>query len=401
MNLLLDYLDKPQEELDIIHIAGTNGKGSTSAILTAIYKVAGYQVGTYNSPEIVKFNERMRINDNYISDDSLAQLVQEIKPAIKKVEDKLAHPTFFEVVTAIAILYFAQENVDLAILEVGLGGELDATNVGNSLVSVITNVSLDHTKYLGDTVEEIAREKGGIIKPGQSVITAAIKPDVIAVLRELAEHRNAELININEEFSWQQEDSNLARQKFSVVGAKRDYKHLKLSLLGQYQIINTVTSLAVVETLNNDYPVNKTEIKQGLTKVEWPGRLEVVATNPTIILDGAHNQVGAEMLNYELESLDYNNLIIVVSILADKDYSSIIEQLATHADQLILSKNNNQRAAQVEELERQALKYNLDLIIEEELELAVDYAVENANKEDLILIGGSLYTVAQIRARFV
>ncbi|MGM0369743.1 MAG: bifunctional folylpolyglutamate synthase/dihydrofolate synthase, partial [Bacillota bacterium] len=318
-----------------------------------------------------------------------------------KVEDKLAHPTFFEVVTAIAILYFAQENVDLAILEVGLGGELDATNVGNSLVSVITNVSLDHTKYLGDTVEEIAREKGGIIKPGQPVITAATKPEVIGVLRELAEDRNGELININEEFSWQQEDSNLARQKFSVVGAKRDYKHLNLSLLGQYQIINTVTALAVVETLNNDYSVNKTEIKQGLTEVEWPGRLEVVATNPTIILDGAHNEVGAEVLNYELESLKYNNLIIVVSILADKDYSSIIEQLATHADQLILSKNNNQRAAQVKELERQALKYNLDLIIEEELELAVDCAVENASKEDLILIGGSLYTVAQIRARFV
>ncbi|MBM7556161.1 bifunctional folylpolyglutamate synthase/dihydrofolate synthase [Halanaerobacter jeridensis] len=401
MELLLDYLDNPEQDLDIIHIAGTNGKGSTSALLTSIYKEAGYKVGTYNSPEIVEFNERMRINEQYISDQKLSQLVKEVKPAIKEVEEQLAHPTFFEVVTAIAILYFAQENVDLAILEVGMGGVLDATNVGNSLVSVITNVSLDHTEYLGDTLTEIASEKGGIIKEGQAVITAATKEKVKDKLAEIAEEKKADLINIYDYFFWEEKETEGIKQQLDINGLRGYYKDLELPLLGEYQIINTVTALAVIEILYSEYAVDPEAIKQGISKVRWPGRLEVVSEKPMIILDGAHNQAGAQQLRKELEKLNYKRLIIVLSILEDKDYPGIIEQLAPLADELILTKNQNPRAAKIEELEKYARKYEASLRTERELEKAVDDAVDEATANDLILVGGSLYTVSEIRSRFV
>ena len=401
MELLLDYLDNPEQDLDIIHIAGTNGKGSTSALLTSIYKEAGYKVGTYNSPEIVEFNERMRINDEYISDEKLASLVRELKPAIKEVESELAHPTFFEVVTAIAILYFAQENVDLAILEVGMGGLLDATNVGHSLVSVITNVSLDHTEYLGDNLAEITTEKGGIIKEGQSVITAATKSEVKNKLAEIAAERNADLINIYDYFFWEKKESAQIEQKIDVNGLRGYYNNLKLPLLGEYQIINTATAIAVVEVLYSDYPVAPENIKKGISKVQWPGRLEVVAENPMIILDGAHNQSGAQKLRVELENLEYERLIMVLSILGDKDYQGIIEQLAPIADELILAQNQNPRAAKVEDLYKCVQNYQVQVKSEKDLEKAVDDAISEAREKDLILIGGSLYTVSEIRKKFI
>ncbi|MFO7818833.1 MAG: folylpolyglutamate synthase/dihydrofolate synthase family protein, partial [Halanaerobacter sp.] len=310
MELLLDYLGNPEDDLEIIHIAGTNGKGSTSALLTSLYKEAGYKVGTYNSPEIVKFNERMRINDAYISDQRLAALVKDIKPAIKKVAEELAHPTFFEVVTAVAILYFAQEEVDLAILEVGLGGLLDATNVGTSLLSVITNVSLDHTEYLGDNLAEITAEKGGIIKEEQPVVTAAVKEEVKKKLAEIAKEKEADLINIYDYFFWEQKESTGLVQKLGINGLRAYYDELELPLVGDYQIINTVTAIAVVEILYKDYPVSPAAIRQGVSKVKWPGRFEVVADEPMIVLDGAHNEAGAKQLRSELEKLEYERLII-------------------------------------------------------------------------------------------
>ena len=401
MELLLDYLDHPEDDLEIIHIAGTNGKGSTSALLTSIYTEAGYKVGTYNSPEIVEFNERMRINDVYISDQRLAALVKEIKPAIKEVEEKLAHPTFFEVVTAVAILYFAQEEVDLAILEVGMGGLLDATNVGSSLLSVITNVSLDHTDYLGDNLTDVTKEKGGIIKEGQPVITAAVKEEVKKKLAEIVERKEADLINIYDYFFWEQRESAGIGQKIEINGLRAYYDNLELPLLGDYQIINTVTAIAVIEILYKDYPVSPKLMKQGISNVKWPGRLEVVSKEPMIILDGTHNKAGAKELRAELEKLDYNRLIVLLSILEDKDYKAIIEQLAPQADELILTQNKNPRAAKVEVLEESAQDYALEVKSQADLDKAVDYAVDKANRDDLILMGGSLYTVGEIRKKFI
>ena len=401
MNLLLEYLDNPEQDLDIIHIAGTNGKGSTSALLTSIYKEAGYKVGTYNSPEIVKFNERMRINDEYISDERLAELVRQIKPVVEKVDSDVGHPTFFEVVTAVAILYFAQENVDLAILEVGMGGLLDATNVGQSLISVITNVSLDHTDYLGDTLSEITAEKGGIIKEGQAVITAATKREVKKKLAEIAVEKEADLINIYDYFLWEKKESTAMVQNLEISGLRDNYQGLKLPLLGEYQVLNTVTAVAVVEILYNSYPVSASFIEQGISEVNWPGRMEVVAQNPTVILDGAHNKAGAHQLRLELEKLDYERLIIVLSILGDKDYQGIIDELMQVTDKVILTENQNPRAAKISELKKYVQNYEVEISEEQKLGVAAQSAVAEANQNDVVLIGGSLYTVGEVRAELI
>ena len=401
VRLLLEYLDHPEKELNVIHIAGTNGKGSTSAILTSIYKEAGYKVGTYTSPGVVEFNERIRINDQNISDPELAKLVRIIKPVVEKVSKKLEHPTFFEILTAAALLYFSKKEVELVVLETGLGGRLDATNIVHSLISVITNVSLDHTEYLGNTLEKITWEKAGIIEEEQTVITAASKKKVINKLEEVARERDAKLINIQQEFSWELKGLENGRQIFDLkCDDKDEYLDLELSLLGEYQIVNAVTALGVVEELQADYPVNKDKIRSALEKVKWPGRLEVVAEKPTVILDGAHNKEGAQKLAQELDKFSYNNLTMVLSILGDKDIDGMVEALAPKADQIILTRNKNERAVGTEKLKEKVNKYNLKITIDNNLNSAVDRAFVLSKEEDLIVIGGSLYTVSEIRNRF-
>ncbi|MCK8815851.1 bifunctional folylpolyglutamate synthase/dihydrofolate synthase [Natroniella sulfidigena] len=397
IELLLEYLGNPQDKLNVIHIAGTNGKGSTSAILTSIYKEAGYKVGTYNSPEIVEFNERMRINGVNISDRDLKEGIQKIKPLVSKVEQELERPSFFEVVTALAIDYFAQQELDLTILEVGLGGRLDATNVVGSLVSVITNVSLDHTEFLGDTIEEIAFEKGGIIKEGQQVITATDDQEVLAVLQKICAEKDAKLVNVLQEYEWQSKEGTLAYQNFDLQGPTRDYLDLRLSLLGEHQIINTATAMGVIEALAEEYPVAIEAIRAGVSDVKWPGRLEVVNSEPVIILDGAHNQAGASRLKSAIEDLEFKDLTLVLSILGDKDLGAMIEQIAPLANKVILTKNKNKRVAEINILKEEVVKYNSNVEMKEDLVEVLDDITAQATAEDIILISGSLYTVAEAR----
>ncbi|MCK8827872.1 bifunctional folylpolyglutamate synthase/dihydrofolate synthase [Natroniella acetigena] len=397
IELLLEYLGNPHDELNVIHIAGTNGKGSTSAILTSIYKEAGYKVGTYNSPEIVEFNERMRINGVNISDRDLKEAIQKIKPVVSKVAQELERPSFFEVVTAVAIDYFAQQELDLTILEVGLGGRLDATNIVSSLVSVITNVSLDHTEFLGDTIEEIAFEKGGIIKEGQQVITATNDQEVLTVLQKICVENDSKLINVLQEYDWEQKEGTLAYQNFDLEGPTRDYLDLKLSLLGEHQIINTATAMGVIEALAEDYPVDSEAIQAGVSQVKWPGRLEVINSGPVIILDGAHNEAGASKLKLAIEDLEFDNLILVLSILGDKDLGAMIEQIAPLATKVILTKNKNKRVAEINIMKKEVTKYNSNVEVKKDLVEVLDDIAVQATAEDIILISGSLYTVAEAR----
>ncbi|MGM0410530.1 MAG: bifunctional folylpolyglutamate synthase/dihydrofolate synthase [Bacillota bacterium] len=396
MKALVKYLDNPQKDLDFIHIAGTNGKGSTAAILTSIYKQAGYKVATFTSPGIVSLNERIRINDKYISDKELAKLVKKVKPYIKKVSLQLEKPTFFEIITLIAFLYFKENEVDLVIFETGLGGRLDATNVVNSLVSVITNVSLDHTEYLGNSIEEITKEKAGIIKENQKVITATQNNKVLKIIKEKANEKKCKLINIHEEFFWQKYNSNYNYQRFRVESPKNNY-NIQLSLLGEYQIINTLTALGVIESLEEVFPIKKQEVIDSLKKVNWPGRLEIVNVNPVVILDGSHNQKGAKILKKELNKFKYRKLILLLSILENKDIKGIIKELVPEADKLILTKNSNKKVAGIEKLEKYTSKYQIDKIKLEDSINAVNLALNISKKEDLILITGSLYTVAELR----
>ncbi len=398
MKLLMEYLDYPNHKLNCIHIAGTNGKGSTSAILAAIYQQAGYKVGTFNSPHIIEFNERIRINGENISQQELKKCTTKIKFAVEKVEQELALPTYFEVLTAIAIYYFAQADIDLAIFEVGLGGRLDATNVIDSLVSAITNISYDHTEYLGDTIAEIAREKAGIIKKNnQAVVTTVGKEIAIEQLKKICQKKDVKLLTVRDKINYTVQKISRTEQKFNFSYQDKEYNDLVLSLLGEYQIINTALSLAIIEELNNHYPVTEGEIKAALKNVCWPGRFELVKQKPAVILDGAHNQAAAKNLKNTLSEINYQNLYLVLSIFKDKDIAEIIDELTPLAKKIIISKNQNKRAATIEELVKLVQKHNANYKIIDLLQEAVDYTIKKANENDLVLITGSLTTVAEAR----
>lgn len=399
INLLLDYLDNPQDDLDFIHIAGTNGKGSIAEILTVIYKEAGYNVGTFTSPGVMDLNERIRINDRMISNQDLAELVKKIKPYINKVAEKIEHPTFFEIITALAFYHFSNKKLDLVVLEAGMGGRLDATNVVNSLISVITNVGLDHTEYLGDTIEEIAKEKAGIIKRKQKVITAAQKLSVIEIIEEKAAEKKSELINITQKYSWKKQDFNHEYQSFNLKSPVRNLNNLKISLLGRYQIINTVTALAVVEELNEKFYITEKNIRKALKNITWPGRLEVVKERPLIILDGSHNLEGIKNLSKEISRFKYNKLILVVSIFEDKDIKNMLKELVKVGDWFILTQNKSKRAARAELLKKYINK-NENIVIENDLETALNHALDISKEDDLILITGSLHNVTELRNKF-
>jgi dihydrofolate synthase/folylpolyglutamate synthase len=397
INLLLRHLDNPQEDLNVIHIGGTNGKGSTSAILTSIYREAGFKVGTYNSPHIVSFTERIRINDSFIEIEQLDDLVAEIKPVVKKVSNELNPLSFFEVITALALLHFKREEVDLAVLEVGMGGRWDATNVVDSLVSVITNISLEHTDLLGDTLAEIAREKAGIIKYSQPVVTGVTEKEALEEIKSVCSEKQARLINIHDEFAWKRKSWDLEGQIIDIATSRTNYQDLNFSLLGSHQIWNLLTSLGVVEALIDQYSVSEAELRQGVKRVSWPGRLEVISDNPTIILDGAHNRAAAVSIKQFLAELEYDRLILVLGILDDKDIEGIGEELASQASQVIITKNKSQRAANLVEVAYQVKKHHSKVKPIADLNKAIETATNLASDDDLVLITGSLYTVREAR----
>jgi len=399
IKLLLDYLDNPQDKLDIIHVAGTNGKGSTTAILSSVYTEGGYKVGTYTSPHITEFNERIRINNVNISNRELEELIEDMKPVIDRVAEELEPPTYFEVITALAFLYYYRQEVNLVVLEVGLGGRYDATNaIESSLVSIITNVSLDHTDRLGDDLEKIAWEKAGVIKEGQVVITATEDDIVERQIAKVANEQGAQLININKKFKFTEHRSDLFCQIFDLESDKRIYSQLKLPLLGRHQILNTATAIGAIEAIEDSYPLTIDEIKSGISKVKWPGRVEVLSSNPTIILDGAHNIAGAQSLLKVLDKLDYQNLFLVLSILGDKDVEGIVSSIVPKATKVILTQNSSNRVIDIESLKDKVERYNSNIDTQLELEKAIESAVAEAKQDDLILISGSLYTVAEARS---
>ncbi|MGM0470980.1 MAG: bifunctional folylpolyglutamate synthase/dihydrofolate synthase [Bacillota bacterium] len=393
IELLLEYLGNPEEELDIIQIGGSNGKGSTAVMISSILSAGGYKVGTYNSPEIITFYERMRINGEYMQPEALDKLTTEIKPFLARIEEQgLGHPTFFEVVTAIAFKYFAEQEVDFAVMEVGLGGKLDATNVSTNLVSAITNISLEHTEYLGDTIAEIAAEKGGIIDKEGTVVTGVKDQDALAVLHELATAKNAELINVAESLTVKRVSRGLKGQQFKVSGAV-DYGEISIPLLGGYQRQNLAVALGILEALPVEVSVEG--VRAGLQDVVWPGRLELLGQDPLVILDGAHNPSGAaELAKVIEEDLEYQRLILVLGILADKDVEEMLDILVPLADELILTRNSNHRTSNPKEV---AQLIDRDVEVSQNVTTAVKRAVELAGADDLIGISGSLYTIAEAR----
>ncbi len=442
---LLKSLDNPQDKLSIIHIGGTNGKGSTSAMIASVMTKAGYKVGLYTSPHLARFNERIRINGREISDRKIAELVERIRCAIgdyptSHIPHPISHPTFFEFTTAMAFLYFAEEKVDFAVMEVGLGGRLDATNVGSPLVSIITNISKDHEAMLGSRMEDITFEKAGIIKKGGILISGETKPAVLKVLAAECKNKKAMFYRLNRDFfvddgskevrssspnvsiGDRKSSASCGVRRFTFRGRRWVLKDLETNLLGRHQQKNAACALAALEILEEARPrmflsgkgfcIPESAVRDGLRDVFWPGRLEIVSKRPLVILDCAHNPAGAEVLKDVLENeFDYKKLFLVLGIMADKDIKGILSKLAPLASTVIFTRPKTERAASLDALCREIKPYmatsqesetrNLisgkRVMSIENVKDACRIVLSLCGKDDIICITGSVFTVGEAR----
>ncbi len=398
---LLRGLGNPEEKLDFLHIGGTNGKGSTAAFAASVLEAAGYRVGLYTSPYLVQFTNRMAINGLDIPRQRLVELVGRVKPLTEEIasEPALGQPTEFEVVTALALTYFAQEAPDIVVLEVGLGGRLDATNAVLPKVTVITTVSLEHTHVLGDTPEAIAREKAGIIKEGVPVVTGT-KGSVLDVVEETAAIQKAPLYRLGEDFSAKGISNGLLGQHLHYSGISRHYDNLKISLLGNYQLENAAVALAALELLSEKgYNLPEESIRRGLEVTRWPGRMEVIGSSPLVVIDGAHNIEAFKALRASMSSLfAHRKLVLLLGLLDDKVAEEILAEILPLADEIIFTRPNSPRAADPGALKDTAGKVtSKSVFVREEISEAVRLAFSLAGAQDLILIAGSLYLISEVR----
>jgi dihydrofolate synthase/folylpolyglutamate synthase len=397
----LQSIGNPQRELKVIHVAGSKGKGSTCAFIAYILRQAGFSVGLYTSPHLSDLRERIRILDpvqsslreqfeGMISRDDLARLVEFLKPAIKR----FGMLSFFEACTALAFLYFNKKNVDFAVLETGLGGRLDATNVVNSLVSVITPISYEHTMYLGKTLARIAREKAGIIKRGSVIVCSPQEKEAGRVIEGWVGKMEADLLRIDKEIRYFVEG-----KFFSIKGVNNNYSLLRIRLLGGHQLVNASLAVGAVEALGRyGYKFGIDSVRKGLYNTVWPGRMEVLCRKPLIVIDGAQNAASAAVLKSAVRSIfRYRELILVFGVSRDKDISGISAHLSGFAHKVILTKADTPRAAAPEYLRKYFPQEDDNLFVTGGTREAIVKAVQIARKEDLILVTGSLFVVGEIR----
>ena len=400
----------PHERLRFIHVAGTNGKGSTCAMLESIYRQGGLRVGLFTSPHLVSFAERIQVNRQWIPEAEVARLAEEMQRALAEFS-KETHPTFFEVVTVMALQYFAEQRCDLVIWETGLGGRLDATNIVTPLASVITNIGFDHQQWLGDTLEKIAAEKAGIIKPGVPVITAATTGRGLEIIAQTAERVSAPLTVVGQathlpvsptgdspvgpSLAEKLADESPARQTQTKSSAP-----LQLPLPGQHQQLNADVAIATVQALTKQLPIEHGVIRAGLESVQWPGRIQIVEfpDGRTLVLDGAHNPDGAEALRAAFEEqFPAVRPTLLIGVLADKDWPAIVRALAPLAGRIVLAPVSSERALDPAAMRSACATIcpNAPLIVCPTL----PEALENTARDSFVLITGSLYLVGEALER--
>lgn len=404
-------LESPHERVKFVHVSGTNGKGSTTAMISAILTAAGYKTGSYYSPYVRDMLERVQIDGSMIDEDSFVRLIDIIKPhaaALGKTE--MGHPTEFEVKTALALMYLAEQGVDFAVLEVGLGGRLDATNIVTPLVSVITNVTLDHADRLGNTIREIAWEKAGIVKRGGHLVTAAWDSDALDVIRGACEERGSLIWYIcpgGGNFSVVElgigDDSPPCwdlpyASGLTVTGQDFRYEDLKVGMRGGFQFVNGAVAVAACEALRlKGASIPRAAVREGLISARMPGRLEVIREKPTLLLDGAHNLDGAKKLAEALENwFDYDKLFLIMGMSTGHSIEDVVGTLAPMADTFYACAADNPRAVAAELVAEAASKYCEKVILADSVNDAVRRALDEAGENDLVCVSGSFYVVGEV-----
>lgn len=400
---LLRRFDNPHLSIRVVHVGGTNGKGSTTAMIYSILRESGYRVGTYTSPHLHSYTERFLINGERISEKDVAGLILELKPHLDDmVKNGFEHPTEFEVGTALAFIYFYREKVDFLVLEVGLGGAIDSTNVVAPEVAVITNVAMDHMEYLGNTIREIASVKSGIIKKGVPLVTAATG-EAFEVILKRSDELSAPVVLVGRDVRWQEIKHSLKGQYLDIYGRKGNYRNVFLPLLGYHQQVNASTAVAAVELLaDRGLARPGCEVEKGLAATVWPARLEMVSSSPGVIIDAAHNYDGAVSLRRALEEyFPGKRTILVLGMLGDKERSKVVAELAPCAEAVVVTRPNSPRAGDWQVLAEEARRFTARVETIESISGAVKAGMAMAGPDDLVVITGSFYMVAEARELFL
>ncbi|MZH15423.1 MAG: bifunctional folylpolyglutamate synthase/dihydrofolate synthase [Nitrospinae bacterium] len=393
---LLEYFGNPHLGIRTIHVSGTNGKGSTAAIIESILRSTGLKTGLYTSPHLLDFRERIQINRKLIGKENATELILRIKHASENLNIPV---TFFEFGTVMAFLHFKEQQTDVNILEVGLGGRLDATNLCQSEISLITSISRDHTEYLGEDLEQIAFEKASIIKQSGTVFAHIPNEEIFNVVNSLAQNRRATVFRLNRDFKVARTGAGKGLQTFDFANKEMELKGLKLPLMGQFQAENA--GLAIAACLKFIGRSKEHEIRTGLETVQWEGRLEVVSDPPTIVLDCAHNVASVRNMTAELrQNLTFSRCLVILGLMKDKEIDKIIEILSQFGDRFYLVQVNPPRGEDPENLKEKLTKYNKQVQVSESVSNAIQAAKEFAQPDDLVCITGSIFMVAEAKKCF-
>jgi len=410
METFMEAFNNPHRRLKYIHVAGTNGKGSTCAMIDRVLRQCGYDVGRFTSPFIEKFSDRITYNGEPIPEDEVLRLANRIKPIADEIgATELGYPTMFEISTTMAILYFAEVSYPYYVVwETGLGGRLDSTNIVVPLVSVITNIGMDHTELLGDTVDKIAAEKAGIIKPGVPVVTAVEQPEAVTVLEEVAASKKSTLYRYKQQYDFAKSTQEDGVQTMDFVGPFKEYGELTISLKGAHQFKNAGVAVMALEVLRQYYALimEEDDLRAGLADVKWPGRLETVSTDPRIVVDGAHNPEGAEVLARALqESYSYDRLHIMAGMLSKKHHRDYLRHILPLVDTFIVTQPSFPNAKDANELYDIIMdlkqEYGLDRLevaVEPDWQQALSRLQRMTGPQDLAVVTGTLYLVADVRS---
>ncbi|MCF8110951.1 MAG: bifunctional folylpolyglutamate synthase/dihydrofolate synthase [Desulfobacteraceae bacterium] len=395
---MLENLEHPEKNFSCIHVAGTNGKGSIASALTAILQASGYRTGLFTSPHLVRFNERICINGRQISDQGVVEAYEAVRAAAPKDRE----PTFFEYSTAMALYLFARAKIDLAVMETGMGGRLDATNILKPDLCIISNISLEHRDYLGNTIAQIAAEKAGIIKPNTPVVTGASQKSATEVIEKTGREKSAPVFRRGRDFRIRRQKGTNRDFKFTYHGIDHKWSDMRSSLRGIHQLDNAALVLASCEILmRQGASINLESVKKGMENVNWPGRLEIMDTRPAVIIDGAHNLIAARRLAAFLKDYaEKQKITLVIGILDDKPYRAMLKSLVPLCNRVIITRPKIERSLPAAVLARTAGEITERAEIVEDVAEAVSRAMEVTDENDVVCIAGSLYVVGEAKAAF-